>query len=81
MLRGNKLLCAKCGLKAQHGCHAHKSSPESVGRFSRNLVCSIWVSSPFKFVQMMALGWPSPILWQGQFWKHSLVGNILRCPQ
>ena len=26
MLRGNKSLYAKCGSKAQHGCHAHKCS-------------------------------------------------------
>ena len=42
------------------------SSPEPKGRWSWNLVCSIGCSSTTKFVQMMTLGWPGPILWQGQ---------------
>ena len=33
------------------------SSPEPVGRFPRNLVCSIGDSSPSKFAQMMTIGW------------------------
>ena len=44
MLGRSKILCGKSGLNAQHGHHAHKclkKSPEPVGRFSQNLVCSI----------------------------------------
>ena len=36
------------------------SSPEPEGRWSRDLVCSIGVVGPTKFVQMMILGWPWP---------------------
>ena len=47
----------------------HKSSSlEPVDRFPQNLVCSIGDSYPSLFVQMMTLGWPWPILWQGQIW-------------
>ena len=42
------------------------SSPEPKGRWPWNLVCSIGCTSTTKFVQMMTLGWPWPILWQGQ---------------
>ena len=54
MHRENEILFMKVGLHAQHGCHAHNSSTESVGRYSQ-------------FVQMMTQR--CPILWQGQFWK------------
>ena len=42
------------------------SSPDSAGWFPRNLVCSIGDSTPSKFVQLMTLGWPWPILRHGQ---------------
>ena len=45
------------------------SSPEPKGRWPWNLVCSIGCSSTTKFVQMMTLGWPWPILWLGQMWS------------
>ena len=38
-----------------------------------NLVCSIGCSSTTKFVQMMTLGWPWPILRQGQIWSLMLL--------
>ena len=44
------------------------SSPESKAWWPGNLVCSIGFSSTTKFVQMMTLGWPWPILRQGQIW-------------
>ena len=50
-----------------------KSSLEPVGWLPWNLVCSIWNSGPSWFVQMMTLGWPWPILWQGQIWMHAFV--------
>ena len=43
-----------------------KSSPEPKGQWPWALVCSIGALSPSKFVQMVTLGWPWPILWQGQ---------------
>ena len=36
------------------------SSPEPEGRWPWDLVCSIRVVGPTKFVQMMTLGWPWP---------------------
>ena len=36
------------------------SSPEPEGRWPWDLVCSIGVVGPTKFVQMMILGWPWP---------------------
>ena len=45
------------------------SSPEPKGRWPWNLVCIIGGSSTTKFVQMMTLGWPWPILRQGQIWS------------
>ena len=44
------------------------SSPEPKGLWPWNLVCSIGCLSTTKFVQMMTLGWPWPILRQGQIW-------------
>ena len=44
------------------------SSPEPVGRFPGNFVCSIRDSSPSRFVQLMTLEWPWPILLQGQIY-------------
>ena len=49
------------------------SSPEPKGRWPWNLVCSIGCSSTTKFVQMMTLSWPWPILWQGQIWSLMLL--------
>ena len=50
-----------------------KSSQEPKGRWPWNLVCSIRCSSTTKFVQMMNLGWPWPILRQGQIWSLMLL--------
>ena len=49
------------------------SSLELKGRWPWNLVCSIKYSSTTKFVQMMPLGWPWPILRQGQIWSPMLL--------
>ena len=49
------------------------SSPEPKGRWPWNLVCSIGCSSTTKFVQIMTLGWPWPILRQGQIWSLMLL--------
>ena len=43
------------------------SSPEPKGQWPCGLVCSIGALGPF--VQMMTLGWPWPILRQGQIWS------------
>ena len=40
---------------------------------SWNLVCIIGCSSTTKFAQMMTLGWPWPILRQGQIWSLMLL--------
>ena len=45
------------------------SSPEPKGQWPWNLVCIIECSSTTNFAQMMTLGWPWPILWQGQIWS------------
>ena len=45
------------------------SSQEPKVRWPWNLVCIIGCSSTTKFVQMMTLGWPWPILRQGQIWS------------
>ena len=44
------------------------SSAEPKGWWPWNLVCIIGCSSTTNFSQMMTLGWPWPILWQGQVW-------------
>ena len=49
------------------------SSPEAKDRWRWNLVCSIGCSSTTKFIQMMTLGWPIPILRQGQIWSLMLL--------
>ena len=49
------------------------SSPEPVDRWPWNLVCSIMYGSTTKVVQLMTLGWPWPILRQGQIWSHRLL--------
>ena len=49
------------------------SSLEPKGWWPWNLVCIIVCSSITKFAQMMTLGWPWPILWQGQIWSLLLL--------
>ena len=49
------------------------SSPEPKGRWPWHLVCSIGYSSTTNFVQVMTLGWPWPILRQGQIWSLMLL--------
>ena len=49
------------------------SSPEPLDRCPWNLVCSIVYGSTTKFVQIMTLGWPWPILRQGQILSHRLL--------
>ena len=49
------------------------SSPEPLDWWPWNLVCSIVYGSTTKVVQIMTLGWPWPILRQGQIWSHRLL--------
>ena len=49
------------------------SSLEPKGRWFWKLVCSIGYSSTTKLVHMMSLGWPWPILCQGQIWSLMLL--------
>ena len=49
------------------------SSPEPIDRWPWNLVCSTVYGSSTKVVQIMTLGWPLPILRQGQIWSHRLL--------
>ena len=49
------------------------SSPEPIDQWPWNLVCSIVYGSSTKVVQIMTLGWPWPILRQGQIWLHRLL--------
>ena len=48
-------------------------TPEPIGQWPWNLVCSIMYGSSTKVVQIMTLGWPWPILRQGQIWSHRLL--------
>ena len=48
-------------------------SPEPHGRWPGNLVCSIGCSSTTMFVQIITIGWPWHILWQGQIWSLMLL--------
>ena len=48
-------------------------SPEPIDWWPWNLVCSIVYARPTKIVQIMTLGWPWPILRQGQIWSHRLL--------
>ena len=50
-----------------------KSSLEPKGWWPWNLVCIIGCSSTTKFAQMVTLGWPWPILRQGQIWSLMLL--------
>ena len=56
-----------------YGRNIKKSSSESKSRWPWNFVCSIGCSSTTKFIQMMTLGWPWPILRQGQIWSLMLL--------
>ena len=56
-----------------YGKNLKKSSPEPIDRWPWNLVCSIVYGSSTKVVQIMTLGWPWPILRQGQIWSHRLL--------
>ena len=49
------------------------SSPEPKGWWPWNLVFSIVYSITTKIVQLMTLGWPWPILRQGQIWSLMLL--------
>ena len=49
------------------------SSPEPIDQWPWNLVCSIVYVSTTKIVQIISLGWPWPILRQGQIWSHRLL--------
>ena len=49
------------------------SSLEPIDQWPWNLVCSIVYGSTTKVVQIMTLGWPWPILRQGQIWSHRLI--------
>ena len=49
------------------------SSPEPKGWWPWNMICSIRCSSTTKFIQMMTLSWPWPILRQGQIWSLMLL--------
>ena len=49
------------------------SSPEPIYRWPWNLVYSIVHASTTKVVQIMTLGWPWPILRQGQIWLSRLL--------
>ena len=49
------------------------SSPEPIDQWPWNLVCSIMYGSTTKLIQIMTLGWPWPILHQGQIWSHRLL--------
>ena len=56
-----------------YGKNLKKSPPEPKGRWPWSLVCRIGCLSTTKFVQMMTLGWPWPILRQGQIWSLMLL--------
>ena len=44
------------------------NSPEPIDQWPKNLVYSIMCGSTTKIIQIMTLGWPWPILRQGQIW-------------
>ena len=48
-------------------------TPEPIDQWPWNLVCSIVYGSTAKVIQIMTLGWPWPILRQGQIWSHRLL--------
>ena len=55
------------------GKNLKKSSSEPKCRWPWKLVCSIGCLSTTKFVQMMTLDWPWPVLRQGQIWSLILL--------
>ena len=58
----------------EYGKNLKKSScPEPIDPWPWNLVCCIMYGSTTKVVQIMTLGWPWPILRQGQIWSYRLV--------
>ena len=46
------------------------SSSEPIDQWPWNMVSSIVCASTTKVVKIMTLGWPWPILRQGQIWSH-----------
>ena len=57
-----------------YGKNLNKSSAlEPIDWWPWNLVCSIFYASATKVVQIITLGWPWPILRQGQIWSHRLL--------
>ena len=57
-----------------YGKNLKKSSTlEPIYRWSWNLVCSVVYAGATKNVQSMTLGWPWPILRQGQIWSHRFL--------
>ena len=57
------------------------SSPEPIDWGPWNLVCNIVYASTTKIVQIMSLGWPWPILWQGQIWGKVKIINFRKLLQ
>ena len=53
--------------------HIYGKNLKPKGRWPWKLVCSIGYSSATKFIQMMILGWPWPILREGQLWSPMLL--------
>ena len=49
------------------------SSQEQKDPWPWNVVCSIMYESTTEVVQIMTLGWPWPLLRQGQIWWHRLL--------
>ena len=57
-----------------YGKNLKKSSPpEAIDQWPWKLLCSIVYASTTKVIQIMTLGWPWPILRQGQIWSHRLL--------
>ena len=64
----------KMAAMAIYGKNLKKSSSlEPIGQWPWNFVCVIGCLSTTKFAQMMTLGWPWPILRQGQIWSCMLL--------
>ena len=64
--------CSQLQLQPMYG-KKKSSSLEPLGRWPWKLLCSIGYSNTTKFVQVMTLGWPWPILRQGQIWSPMLL--------
>ena len=77
--RGTKVCSNSPGHKTRmaampiSGINLKNFSLEPKGRLPWILVCSIGCSSSTNFVQIMTLGWPWPILRQGQLWSLMLL--------